>query len=169
MKKIILLLLIFPAIAFSQVNLKGNTLIYIKTQNAITSEKSVGTTIGIVSSPVKDINGNVLIEENTPVTLNVVAVPAKSWGKPGTLIINALSTTAVDGQNITLTGTYSTEGADRKTMACGISAALFVFIILVGGLTGFFIKGGEAEVPSNYIFSNFYVASNTTVQLQTNK
>lgn len=155
-----------PQVCFAQTAmLNAGTVISIRTDNKISSKGSDNPS-AVVSSNVKDGDGNVLIEANTPVMLNVVRQKAKSWGKPGVLMVNGISTTSSDGQNISLTGTYTVEGDDNKTTACVASAALFLFIFMIGGLTGFFIKGDEAEIPANYIFTNFRVSEATSIKVK---
>lgn len=165
-KFLLLVLLVLTSLSvFSQSTLKANTQIYIKVEEGISSKNEISGT-AIISSPVKDKKGNVLIEQNTPVTLNIVKVKARSWGRPGKLVIKALNTTTVDGQKITLSGTFTIEGDAQKTEAWLVAIAGGCLVVPgLGFIGGFFIKGEEAKVPNNFIFNDFYTSEEAQIEI----
>jgi len=151
----------------AQSQLKTNKPVFVKIEDGFTSENGTLSGMGIVNSPVKDKQGNVLIEENTPVKLNVVKIKARSWGRPGKLIVTAISTSSVDGQTIQLTGTVTLEGEPRKTEAWLVAFGGGCLVLPgIGFLGGFFIKGDEAKISADFIFSNFVVDGSYQIEVQ---
>ncbi len=152
---------------FAQSKLKANKSVFVKIEDGFTSENGTLSGMGIVSSPIKDKQGNVLIEERTPVKLNVVKMKARSWGRPGKLIVTAISTSAVDGQTIQLTGTVTLEGEPRKTEAWLVAIGGGCLVVpVLGFLGGLFVKGDEAKISADFIFSNFVVDGSYQIEVQ---
>lgn len=107
-------------------------------------------------------------------------VPAKSFGRGGTLEIVPLNLQLIDGQRILLGGSPKrTEGQNRKGLAWGLSIAtpivggLFAsaagnneavpFMLPLAGL-GTLVKGKEAQLPIDTLISAF-VAKDVYVNL----
>lgn len=99
----------------------------------------------------------VVVKRGTPVNLSSQIVKAKGLGKPGSIRIDCLSTTAVDGQTINLIGGINVEGDDNKGVAIGCGVGLGVTILCPIGFLFFLIKGENVEVPANTIIQNVVI------------
>ena len=167
MKKMLLslaALLIAGAVWAQSPNLISGQQVNVRLLNAIESQTNIQTTpAAIVDANIVDDNGNILIKRGTPVQLTLDTQRARGLGKAGSININCLSTTAVDGQQIFLLGGMTAMGDDREGLAIGlgIGAGIVVFPV------GFFclcIKGEEAYIPSNTIITNVVVDDNYTIK-----
>ena len=167
MKKMLLslaALLIAGAVWAQSPNLISGQQVNVRLLNAIESKTNIQTTpAAIVDANIVDDNGNILIKRGTPVQLTLDTQRARGLGKAGSININCLSTTAVDGQQIFLLGGMTAMGDDREGLAIGlgIGAGIVVFPV------GFFclcIKGEEAYIPSNTIITNVVVDDNYTIK-----
>lgn len=132
--------------------LKSGTMVQVSLIQSLSS-KTKGSASGFVINDVVDYKtGKMFIANGTTVELNIISVAAKATGKPGSLSINAIRTTSVDGQSISLSGNLSDTGEDRKTLAnvlawggCLIISPLSLFFL--------FIKGEEAEMPASTLLN----------------
>lgn len=143
--------------------LKLNTQIIISSQNPLHSN-GVEQPYFTVMNDVKDDSGKILINQGTMVNMNVVRQPAKGWGKPGYMNVTPLTTTAVDGQVINLTGNFSQTGEDRTTIAWVVAGGGCLVVLGIGILAGFIVKGGEVEVPAQYMMMNVRSATDNRIQ-----
>ena len=74
-----------------------------------------------------------MIRERAPAFLKVVEQEkAGLGGRPEKLVVRALRTSSVAGQEIALEGTYSVEGADREAEAWGGMALMCCAILIPG-------------------------------------
>ncbi|GDX52956.1 hypothetical protein LBMAG27_20030 [Bacteroidota bacterium] len=144
--------------------LKANTQIIIQNQNPLRSDGSQQAYF-IVPNDFKDKEGNVLVAAGTLVNMNVVRQKGKAWGKPGYMNITAMNTTAVDGQIINLTGSYSQEGENYATIAWVVAGGGCLVVPLIGILGGFIVQGGNVEVPGQYLMMNVRTTEDTNINI----
>jgi hypothetical protein len=116
----------------------------------------------IVDENITDKEGNILIKRGTPVQLTLDTKHARGVGKPGSININCLSTTAIDGQTIYLMGGMSAMGDDREGLAIGLGVGAGI-VVFPFGLFCLCIKGEEAYIPNNTIITNVVVDDNYTI------
>ena len=87
------------------------------------------------------VGGQLVIAKGTAVRAEVnEAKGSGMFGKAGKLTLRILSTTAVDGQKVALTGAPQAAGKGRTGTMIAVSA--------LGSPVGVFIKGRNAEIPS---------------------
>lgn len=132
-----------------EVNLNAGTNIPLETVSMIQSDLvSVGQTIDFrVKYDVK-VDGQVAIPAGSIAKGQVMrAQKAKGLGKEGFVEIQIKSVTAVDGQEVFLTGgNVYQEGEDKQTLA--ILLGVFVCILFLT------MKGKNAQVPPGYQVSS---------------
>lgn len=139
--------------------LKAGTNIPLETINVITSDNaSVGRTVDFRVTRDIDVNGQTVIQAGSIAKGQITRTQkAKGIGKAGFLEIQIKSVTAVDGQEVYLTGGNINEtGDDKQTLA--IVLGIFVCILLL------LIKGKNAEVQPGYSFSTS-VASTMNIEI----
>lgn len=113
----------------------------------------------IVERDIYDTTGKkILIRRGTPVVLSGNVQRARGLGKPGSIKLTAVNTTAVDGRTIALMGGYEVVGASRKGTALGVGLGV--------GLTVCWpcmfcmcIKGEKVSIPENTVINNIVVDS----------
>jgi len=139
--------------------LKAGTVIPLETMNVIKSNNAtVGQTIDL------RVTRDVMAEGQTVIPAGSIAKgqitrseKAKGLGKAGFLSIQIKSVTAVDGQEVYLSGgNVSEEGEEKQTIA--IVLGLFVCILFL------FMKGKDAQIPPGFSF-NSNVASTINIQI----
>ena len=139
--------------------LKAGTNIPLETINVITSDNaSVGRTVDFRVTRDIDVDGQTVIQAGSIAKGQIIRTQkAKGIGKAGFLEIQIKSVTAVDGQEVYLTGGNINEtGDDKQTLA--IVLGIFVCILLL------LIKGKNAEVQPGYSFSTS-VASTMNIEI----
>ena len=166
MKKIlavILLVLSCNCVIFAENVLSRGTFIQARIVDAIKSnQQNISTTI-IVDNDV-NIDGKVLIKRGTPIVAQIERKKARGCGRPGTLNVKFLTTEAVDGQTIILSGgTMSIEGDAKKGLAIGLGVGLGWFFW--PGLGCLAIRGGQAEIPADTLINNIMVGNNYKINL----
>jgi len=101
------------------------------------------------------VDGQTVISAGAPMTLQVSAIQKRrTFGRPGTVEIRAVSVTGVDGSEIFLSGGYDKRGESRIVLSSTL-AALVAWPTL-------FIKGKEAELPPGTVF-DAAVPANTNI------
>ena len=124
MKKIIVLFLIgclFAGLSFA-VPLRRGTSVIVRLSTSANSNRNTPIRAEVVSD--LTIAGEPVITRGTPVILTVNKRKAKGLGKPGYLQIGCISTTAVDGQIISLSGGIEQDGENRQGAAIGLGVGL---------------------------------------------
>ncbi|MCH8317647.1 MAG: caspase family protein [Bacteroidetes bacterium] len=137
--------------------LMSGTYIPIKIENTVSSKGS-NNVIAIINQDIADFEGNKLIAAGTRVELSVIKTKARATGKPGSIKITVVSTTAVDNQIIGLVGDYFTEGQERKNTALWLTGC-GCFIIPPVNFLFLFMKGTEATIPASTMITNARVTS----------
>lgn len=169
MRKFILTLtalLIVGAAWAQRPNLTNGQQVRVRIVNAINSKPKAAVQTApsaIVDANIVDAEGNTLIKRGTPVQMSIESERARGLGKAGYIIVNCLTTTAVDGQTIYLAGGVSAYGNDREGLAIGLGVGAGIVVFPVG----FFclcIKGEEANIPSNTIMTDIVVDDNYTIK-----
>lgn len=163
MKKIILLSIVSVlitnfAIGQEQSTLINGTIVPVRILSNINSNSKVEQDIvAIVDRDITDSTGeNVLISRGTPVTMIADIQRARGVGKPGSIKLTALQTTAVNGRTIALMGNYAKEGQSRKGVALGVGLGVGL-CVCTPCLFCLCIKGEKAEIPEGTILHNVLV------------
>ena len=152
------LLSLWAGIAQTKSSLYNGKPIPVRLTAAVESKNRFSITpTAIVDADILDNENNrILIRRGTPVIMDVQTQRAKGVGKPGYVKIDCLTTTAVDGQLIRLTGSHALEGKSRKGTALGVGLGV--------GIPFFWpcmfclcIKGENVAVPANTVFNNIVV------------
>ena len=105
------------------------------------------------------VKGVTFVSPGAPVKLRVSSVVApKGFGKPGSLSLDAVSVTAVDGTEVPLTGgTISAQGEDKNTQS--LLLGLFICFLFL------FQKGGEASYAAGATLDAF-VANSVDIEVK---
>lgn len=157
---ILLCALIAPAMLQAQVILKSGTPVPVTFSEKVTG-KSTSANI-IVSQDIK-VNGVTAIAAGTPVLSQVTAEKRRGCGRPGSVSVSLISTTAVNGETVRFVGAPVTkEGASKKGKAIGLGVGLGIFVWPC--LDCLAIKGGEAEIPAGTIVSNIMTGNEVTIK-----
>ena len=150
MKQFLLLFCLIPLISFSQTKVDYNkstkieegTIIIVKSMSNITSKTNIdGEFINFVCAEDIYINNILVIKKNIKVGARIeISDKAKGLGKEGTLKIIFNYITAIDGQNIPISGVYNyVKGENKSGTAVGLSFVLSPLFL--------FLKGKEANIP----------------------
>ena len=150
MKQFVLLFSLIPLISFSQTKVDYNkstkieegTIIIVKSMSNITSKTNIdGEFKNFVCAEDIYINNILVIKKNIKVGARIeISDKAKGLGKEGTLKIIFNYITAVDGQNIPISGVYNyVKGENKSGTAVGLSFVLSPLFL--------FLKGKEANIP----------------------
>lgn len=148
---------------FASKPLDRGTTLSVRITSQITS-KSKGTPTAIVENDVKNRQGDLLIKRGTPVLLQIDREKAKGCGKGGYLNIRCISTTAVDGQTVTLDGSLNDEGSDKKGLAIGLGVGLGLTFLPFVGFAFLALKGEQAKIEANTIVPNVYVTNDYNIE-----
>lgn len=145
---------------FASTPLNSGKTLSVRITSEITSNSKT-TPSAIVDNDVKGKDGRILIKRGTPVMLQVESVNKRGCGRAGEVKVKCISTTAVDGQTIMLSGgELQKEGKNKKGLAIGLGVGLGCTIVLpVVGLALLAIKGGDAKIESNTLLPAVFVAS----------
>lgn len=160
---IILAAMMINLSVFASKPLDRGTTLSVRITSQITS-KSKGTPTAIVENDVKNRQGDLLIKRGTPVLLQVDREKAKGCGKGGYLNIRCISTTAVDGQTVTLDGSLNDEGSDKKGLAIGLGVGLGLTFLPFVGFAFLALKGEQAKIEANTIVPNVYVTNDYNIE-----
>ena len=142
---------------FAATPLQRGTSLSVRITSQISSKKKASAPTAIVENDVREKNGIVVIKRGTPVQLQIEKKKARGCGRAGYVNVKCVSTTAVDGQNITLEGNIDAEGDNKKGLAIGLGVGLGLTVLPTVGFAFLAIKGGQAEIPSNTLISNVFV------------
>lgn len=153
----------FCGSAFATVPLTRGTQVPVCLTSNLDSKTST-TPIVVVNNDIKTKNGTILIKAGTPVVVEYRSKKAKGVGRPGSIYMRFLSTTAVDGTKVNLEcQPIEVEGENKRGVALGVGLGLgltFVWPCL-------FVlckKGGQATINSNTIYSNVFVAYDVDIE-----
>lgn len=164
MKKIYFIpLLCLSLFGFSQTSktkIEEGTIILLKSLSIISSNTSMdGESIDFYCAENVVVDNKVIIKKNSKVTGKVESSEkSRSLGKEGSLKIIFNYITAIDGQNIPISGVYNYVRGDNKSgNAVGLS---FVFSPLF-----LFLKGKEAVIPIGSLIE-VYTTKEIDIQAQ---
>lgn len=145
LRKLLLLCALATCTAsFAQKTLKSGTLIPVTFTEKVTSSSTTANLI--VAQDVK-VDGVTAIAAGTPVINQVTGTKKRGCGRPGTVTVTILSTTATNGEVVRLMGQpLVKEGQIKKGKAIGLGVGLGIFVWPCLGCLA--IKGGEAEIPA---------------------
>lgn len=162
MKKKMAFLMAFLMLNFSVFAgnpLTRGTSLSVRIVSAVSSKSDGNTTSAIVENDVKDRDGNILIKRGTPVQLQVDRKGARGCGKPGYVNVKCISTSAVDGQYVSLEGNVDSEGENRVGLAVGLGVGTGLTILPFVGFAFLAIKGEQAVIQPNTVIHNVFVMS----------
>ena len=128
--------------SFGQTKIEEGTIIIVKSMSNITSKTNIdGEFINFVCAEDIYINNILIIKKNIKVGARIeISDKAKGLGKEGTLKIIFNYITAIDGQNIPISGVYNyVKGENKSGTAVGLSFVLSPLFL--------FLKGKEANIP----------------------
>lgn len=111
------------------------------------------------------VAGETVIVRGTPVMLAVNKKKAKGVGKPGYLQLSCISTYAVDGQTILLSGGIEREGENREGTAIGLGVGLGLTFLPLGGFFFLCLKGEKAVIPAGTVLFGVTVAESYEVEI----
>lgn len=144
----LLLAALVPGTLAAQTTLPAGTALYGELQERVTSKKKETTVGDIVRATVwRDVvvNGRTLIRAGTPIVTRVSHVkPAKIAGRKGQVLLEAVSTRAVDGNEVLLDGGYDKSGKGNKALAWTLFALVAWPLV--------FIKGKQAILDPGTVF-----------------
>lgn len=147
----------FNLSTFAAIPLRRGTQVPVRLVEKMSSKKST-TPNAIVDTDVKAADGTVVIKGGTPVNVESKVKKAKGTGKPGTINIKFVSTTAVDGTRIALEGSnVEVEGKNKRGVALGVGLGLGLTIVWPL-LFVMCKKGGQAVIDANTLYNNIYTA-----------
>lgn len=159
---IFMALLIINLNIFASTPLNGGTTLTVRISSQISS-KVKGTPTAFVDNDVKSKDGKVLIKRGTPVQLQIQRKKARGCGRAGYVQVQCISTTAVDGQNISLQGNMDAEGNNKKGLAIGLGTGLGLTFLPFVGFAFLAIQGGQAVIPANTIIPNVFIMNNYSI------
>ena len=90
---------------------------------------------------------------------------AKGLGKPGYLQIGCISTTAVDGQIISLSGGIEQDGENRQGAAIGLGVGLGLTFLPLGGFFFLCLKGEKVDIPAGTTIFGVTVTDNYDIDI----
>ena len=135
--------------------------------NSKTNKKTRQEPMAIVDRDVTDASGDiVLIRRGTPVQMSSTVVKAKGMGKPGSIKIDCISTTAVDGTPISLFGGMNLQGDDKRGAALGCGLGLGLTVLFPVGFFFFCMHGENVEIPANTMIQNVVVNDNYMINAE---
>ena len=144
-------------------NLRRGTALSVRIVSKITSKKGGVNPNAIVENDVYGKNGELVIRRGSPVVLQVDKKKARGCGKPGYVNVKCVSTSAVDGQSITLEGAVSDEGNPKKGLALGLGIGLGLTFLPFVGFAFLAIHGEQASVADNTLIPNVFVMNDYTI------
>lgn len=135
-----------PVAQAKSLKIPGGTTVIVALASSITSDLAPpGTTVPlrVVSDVVVD--GKVLIAAGAAGTASVNSSQKANYaGIPGKLTLSAVSVTAVDGNQVPLTGLTYREGENKMVISIGLALVCLLTLL---------IKGGPAELSANSQFT----------------
>lgn len=160
MKKIIVLLLIgcLSVDLLFAVPLRRGTPIIVRLTTTANSNRDTP----IMAEVASDVNilGETVIVQGTLVDLSINKRKAKGVGKAGYLQIGCISTTAVDGQTILLSGGIEEVGDNRQGAAIGLGVGLGLTFLPLGGFFFLCLKGEKVDFPAGTTIFGVSVTNN---------
>lgn len=94
----------------------------------------------------KDIygdSGRLVIRGGETVAITIKKRKARSWGRPGSIEVTAISVTAIDGQEIKLNGSDFMIGDSRPEQTILVAVGGFFLVPVFGVLFGALVKGQD--------------------------
>ena len=136
------------------------TIILLKSLSIISSNTTMdGESIDFFCADNLVVNNKLIIKKNSKITGKVESSEkSRSLGKGGSLKIIFNYITAIDGQNIPISGVYNYVKGDNKSgTAIGLSLVLSPFFL--------FLKGKEANIPIGSLIE-VYTTQEIEIQAQ---
>ncbi len=144
MRRLILLFFILSMSLYAQriVKIPNSTLIIVKTTEEYTGEKmQTGQEAYAVVAMDVVIEGDTVIKSGAPVFMQTDDASSSGMvGSGGELTLSLRNTTAVDGTNVQLSGTFKSKGESSTGTKVGLGVILCPLFLLG--------KGDEAVIPA---------------------
>lgn len=161
-----LCLLMASSSVFSQKLTNGKNVSVRLTSEIYSNTKEKVPETAIVDKDVKDASGSyVLIRIGPPVTLDAMIQKARGVGKPASVQIKCLYTTAVDGQEIALQGGMTQTGKSKKGTALGVGLGVGIPVCWPV-MFCLCIKGEKITIPENTIINNVVVNDDYAIRTE---
>ena len=161
LRKLLLLCALATCTAsFAQKTLKSGTLIPVTFTEKVTSSSTTANLI--VAQDVK-ADGVTAIAAGPPVLDQETGTKKRGCGRPGTVTVTILSTTATNGEVVRLMGQpLVKEGEIKEGKAIGLGVGLGSFVWPCLGCLA--IKGGDAEIPAGTIVQNMMTNNEVVIK-----
>lgn len=161
LRKYVLLLGLFASMSMAaQTTLKSGSIVPVSFTEKVTSNSTSANII--VAQDIK-VDGVTVIAAGTPVMNQVKSTKKRGCGRPGTVSVTLLSTTAVNGEVVRLMGQpFTKEGTKKKGKAIGLGVGLGIYLWPCLGCLA--IKGGDAEIPAGTIVQNMMTNNEVTIK-----
>ena len=153
---------VFTDSLYAQGILSSGTLVVVKPEKNWDSLEKNSPNF-IVAYPIKDNNGNVVVNGGAPVELSADWRENKGVGKAGKVDLSFQSVRGVNGTLIPINGNYSDEGENKKGLAHGLTWGLFFTVLGPLSLPCLAIKGEPAEINQS-LTVNTYVLNDTKIE-----
>lgn len=144
-------------------NLKRGTTLSVRLMSSASS-KGKTTPTAVVDNDVYSPDGKLLIKRGESVALQVNKQKARGCGKAGYVSVTCVSTTAADGQNISLNGVIEQEGQKKLGLALGLGIGLGLTVLPFVGFAFLAIKGGQATIDANTLIPNVTVMGDYNIR-----
>lgn len=128
----------------NQVVLPKGYSVFVKTSDVVPSTSKVKQMSAYVTSDVV-VMGQTVIKEGTPVLIDVKARKAGFIGRPGKVELKGISTTAIDGSVIDLTGSTLEKGDSHRGKSIGLTIGMF-FVIPPFNFFFLLVKGDDCNL-----------------------
>lgn len=148
---------------FAAVPLDRGTMLVVRLLSSVKSNSKESASV-IIENDVKGKNGEILIKKGTLVQTSIKREKAKGCGRPGSVDMKCISTTAVDGQTILLDGGCSETGRNNKGLAFGLGIGLGVTFLPMVGFAFLAIHGESATIEPG-IISNIFIMNDYNIEL----
>lgn len=136
--------------------LRKGTYVPLALLDEVRSVKDAPDPVVVVNMDILDDNDRLIIEAGTPVECATTIKHNRRIGRPGTITIQPLSTTAVDGTRVALdVRPLTAEGKNRKG-SVGAAAGSMTFLFGCTSLLLLLIKGGKATIPGRTVIRHSY-------------
>jgi hypothetical protein len=136
------------AVSANEATVPAGTRLFLTTDQAVSSKRGESEVGQIVPCRVwRDVmaGGALAIKGDTPATCRIDKIRRRNIGGfEGRVSLAGVSTTAIDGQQISLQGGYNKEGSGRKAVAWTVGLLLLWPALLV--------PGGAADLPPGTVF-----------------
>ncbi len=135
------------------VDLRRSTPVSVQLTSIASSDKKNDVTAIVAADVINQETREVLIKRGTPVVVTADRLKSKGMGKGGSITVNPISTTSVDGQTIMLMGNSNKTGENTST-ALVLGLVMGLVVLPVVGFLFFLLHGEKVNFPPNTLIPN---------------